>query len=47
MGCVIRAWPSTFILDADGAVRFVDKRKYGMIEAVAELLEEQRAEDPA
>ena len=38
-------WPSTFILDADGAVRFVDKRKNGMIEAVAELLEEQRARE--
>lgn len=36
-------WPSTFILDADGVVRFVDKRKDGMIEAVAELLEEERA----
>ena len=38
-------WPSTFILDADGAVRFVDKRKNGMIEAVAELLEEERARE--
>ena len=41
----IRKWPSTFILDADGVVRFVGKRKDGMIEAVAELLEEQRAGD--
>lgn len=39
------AWPSTFILDADGVLRFVGKRKDGMIEAVAELLEEQRARD--
>ena len=39
------AWPSTFILDADGVLRFVGKRKDGMIEAVAELLEEQRATD--
>ena len=38
-------WPSTFILDADGAVRFVDKRQDAMIEAVGELLEEQRAGD--
>ncbi|MDE2654593.1 MAG: TlpA disulfide reductase family protein [Gemmatimonadota bacterium] len=36
-------WPSTFILDADGVVRFVDKRKDRMIEAVAELLEEQES----
>ena len=34
-------WPSIFILDGDGVVRFVDQRKDGMIEAVAELLEEQ------
>ena len=47
MAWEIWAWPSTFILDADGVVRFVGKRKDGMIEAVAELLEEQRAEDPA
>ena len=36
------AWPSTFILDANGVVRFVGKRKDRMIEAVGELLEEQR-----
>ncbi len=41
----IWAWPSTFILDADGVVRFVGKRQDAMIEAVAELLEEQRARD--
>ena len=37
-------WPSTFILDADGAViRFRGQAgKNGMIEAVAELLEEQQ-----
>ena len=36
-------WPSTFIMDENGVIRFVDKRRDGMIEAVAELLEEQRA----
>ena len=37
------SWPSTFILDADGVVRFVGKLQDDMIEAVGELLEEQRA----
>lgn len=40
----IWAWPSTFILDADGVVRYVGKRQDDMIEAVGELLE-QRARD--
>ena len=43
MAWEIWAWPSTFILDADGVVRFVGKRQDAMIDAVAELLDEQRA----
>ena len=39
----IWAWPTTFILDEEGVVRFVNKRQDAMIEAVGELLEEQRA----
>lgn len=38
-------WPSTFILDADGVIRFVDKRQEGMFGAVDRLLEEMRAVD--
>ncbi len=41
MAWEIWAWPSTFILDADGVVRHVGKRKDRMIEAVGELLEER------
>ena len=39
----IWAWPSTFIMDDEGVIRFLNKRQESMIEAVAELLEEQRA----
>ena len=42
-GWNVRTWPSTFILDAEGVIRFVDKRKNGMILAVDQLLEEERA----
>ena len=38
-------WPSTFILDADGVIRFVDKRQDRMFDAVDRLLEEMRAVD--
>ena len=38
-------WPTTYILDEEGVIRFVDKRADGMIEAVAEMLEETRAGD--
>lgn len=40
-------WPSTFILDADGVIRFIGKRQERMFEAVDKLLAEQRAADPA
>ena len=36
-------WPSTFILDEEGVIRFVDRRGDRMIEAVDQLLEETRA----
>lgn len=36
-------WPSTFILDEDGVIRFLDRRMEGMSEAVDQLLEETRA----
>ena len=36
-------WPSTFILDEEGVIRFLDRRMDGMIEAVDQLLEETRA----
>ena len=39
----VRAWPSTFILDEEGVIRFVGRRGDGMIEAVDQLLEETRA----
>lgn len=39
----VRAWPSTFILDAEGVIRFVDKRENEMILAVDRLLEEEQA----
>ena len=39
----VRSWPSTFILDAEGVIRFVDKRENEMILAVDRLLEEARA----
>ena len=39
----IWAWPSTFIMDDEGVIRFLNKRQESMIEAVAELLEERRA----
>ena len=38
-------WPTTYILDEEGVIRFVDKRADGMIEAVVEMLEETRAGD--
>lgn len=38
-------WPSTFIMDADGVIRFVNKRQEGMFGAVDRLLEEMRATD--
>ena len=38
----IWGWPSTFIMDEDGVIRFLDKRQERMIEAVGELLEERR-----
>ena len=37
-------WPSTFILDERGVIRFVNRRENGMIEAVDQLLEEQAGE---
>ena len=36
-------WPSTFILDAEGVIRFLDRRAERMSEAVDQLLEEARA----
>ena len=36
----VRAWPTVFILDEDGVIRHVDKRKEETIEAVDELLAE-------
>lgn len=36
-------WPSTFIMDMDGVIRFVNTRQEGMFEAVDRLLEETRA----
>ncbi len=39
----VRTWPSTFILDAEGVIRFVDKRENEMILAVDRLLEEEKA----
>ena len=36
----VRAWPTVFILDEDGIIRHVDKRKEEIIEAVDELLAE-------
>ena len=41
----VRTWPSTFILDEEGVIRFTGKRKNGIILAVDQLLEETRAED--
>ena len=38
-------WPSTFVMDADGVIRFVNKRQEGMFGAVDRLLEEMRATD--
>ena len=37
-------WPSVFILDEDGVIRFVNRRGDGMIEAVDQLLEEGTGE---
>lgn len=37
-------WPSTFILDGQGVIRFVDRRGDGMIEAVDQLLDENASE---
>ena len=41
----VRSWPSTFILDADGVIRFVDKRQDRMFEAVDRLLAERTPSD--
>ena len=38
------AWPSIFVLDWDGVIRFVNKRGDAIIEAVDQLLEEQKGE---
>ena len=38
------AWPSTFILDAKGVIRFLNRRAERMSEAVDQLLEETRAD---
>ena len=37
------AWPSTFILDEKGVIRFLNRRAEGMSEAVDQLLEGARA----
>jgi len=36
----VRSWPTVFILDEDGVIRHVDKRKEEIIKAVDELLAE-------
>lgn len=41
----VQSWPSTFILDAEGVLRFVDRRGNAMILAVDRLLEEEKAGD--
>ena len=38
----VTAWPTIYILDAEGVIRFVHKRGADMIAAVDELLQEQR-----
>ena len=38
----VSAWPTTYILDEEGVIRFVDKRGAKMIAAVDELLQEKR-----
>ena len=39
----VLGWPTTYVLDADGVVRFVDLRDEDLLKAVRQLLEEQAA----
>ena len=44
---VVWAWPTTYILDGEGVVRYVNPRGEQLIEAVDVLLRERRAVDSA
>jgi hypothetical protein len=37
-------WPATYVLDAEGIIRFVDVRDEDLLKAVRQLLEAQQAQ---
>lgn len=44
---LVSGWPTTYVLDGEGVIRFIDVRKENLLKAVKQLLDEQLDTAPA